>query len=496
MLLKSVRYLVLFSVFLFLPFLTKANFDFNPNCLKAYQYIFELKLNTAKQLIASEKKARPNNAIIPLLENYIDYFYLLTNESKSEFERLSANKDARLKQISSGDKNSPYYLYAQAEINLQWALIRSRYGSYYTASREINKASSLLKDNQKKFPDFLLNNKGIGLINVVMGVLPDGFMKSALSTLGIRGDVATGLNMLEKLAENLPRSTYEAFYEEVVFYYAFMLSDVAKSPSAYAKTMKYAARINNGSLLKSYMQAYVCARNGKNDEAIEILEGRPKGAIYQAFPYLDYLLGVVKLNKLDYKAENNFKAFLQLNKGDSYIKDAYWHLAWIDLLNNDTAGYSTFVNRVKSTGATYNDKDKQALNEANAPRPHATLLKARLLYDGGYLAKGHSLLSASKADEFKSVKDKTEYHYRIARINHDLGKFDTAVVHYQQAINYGKGLKYYYAARSALLMGKLYENKKNVPKAKAAYNVALSMKDHEYESSIKNDAKQGLKRLN
>jgi predicted negative regulator of RcsB-dependent stress response len=491
-----VRNAFLLLSFTLLPFIAQANFDFNANCLKAYQHIFELKLNTARQLIAAEKKSNPNNSIIPLLENYIDYFYLLTNESKAEFERLSANKDARLRQMANDDKNSPYYLYAQAEINLQWALVRSRYGSYYTASREINKANSLLKDNQKKFPGFHLNNKGLGLINVVMGALPDGFMKSALSTFGIRGDINTGLNMLERLAEGLPKSTYEPFYEEVIFYYAYLLSDVAKSPSAYAKTMKYSARISDNSLLKSYMQAYVCARNGKNDRAIEILESRPKGLAYQAFPYLDYLLGVAKLNKLDYKAEQNFKAFLQLNKGDSFIKDTYWHLAWIDLLNSDTAGYNSFTSKVRTTGGSYNDKDKQALNEANAPRPNVTLLKARLLYDGGYLIKANSLLAGNDANDFKTVKDKTEYYYRLARINDDLNNFDAALGYYQQAISHGKALKYYYAARSAVLMGKIYEQKKNSLKAKAAYNTAISMKNHEYENSIEGEAKMGLKRLN
>lgn len=486
------------SVILFiasLPLSAFANFDFNANCLKAYQHIFELKLATARQLIAAEKKARPQNAIIPLLENYADYFYLLTNESKSEFERLEENKAQRLAQISRDDKNSPYYLYAQAEINLQWALIRSRYGAYYAASKEINRANGLLKDNHKKFPGFHLNTKGLGVINVVMGALPDGFMKSALSTFGIKGDMQTGLNQLDKLAENLPKSTFEPFYEEIVFYYVYLLSDVAKSPSAYAKTMKYTARIADSSLLKSYMQAYVCARNGKNDQAIEILESRPKSNVYQSFPYLDYLLGLAKLNRLDPRSSVNFGQFLQANKGVNYIKDAYLHLAWVSLLNNDTADYHSFIARTKSAGNTYIEKDKQALNEANSPKPHLDLLKARLLYDGGYLSKAAEVLATSTPDDFKTTKDRTEYYYRLGRISDDLGKDDIALAHYQNAANTGKNLKYYFAAKSAVLMGKIYERKKNMTKAKACFNLAVSFRDHEYENSIENEAKQGLKRV-
>jgi len=487
--------LTLFLLFSLLPFAAAANFDFNANCIKAYQNIFELKLGAARALIAAEKKARPQNAIVPLLENYVDYFYLLTTESKTEFDRLEKNKSQRLDQISSDDKNSPYYLYAQAEINLQWALIRGRYGAYFTASREINKANSLLKDNQKKFPGFHLNMKGLGLINVVMGALPDGFMKSALSTFGIKGDVQAGLSQLDKLAENLPKSSYEPFYEEVVFYYAYILTDVAKSPQAYAKTMKYTARIADSSLLKAYMQAYASARNGKNEQAIAILEARPKGNAYQPFPYLDYLLGVARLNKLDVKSSVNFDQFLQSNKGVNYIKDTYLHLAWISLLKDDTADYAAFLSKVKNSGATYAEKDKQALNEANAAAPHLALLKARLLYDGGYLSRALDILAESKADDFKIAKDKIEYAYRLARINDDLGKQDAALTHYQTAFNIGKNQKYYFAAKSAVLMGNIYEKKKNVAKAKAYFNLAISLKDHEYKNSIENEAKQGLKRI-
>lgn len=477
------------------PLFALANFDFNANCLKAYQNIFELKLNTARQLIAAEKKIHPRNAIVPLLENYVDYFYLITTESKAEFERLESNKSGRLDQISSDDKNSPYYLYAQAEINLQWALIRSRYGAYFAAAREINKANGLLKDNQKKFPGFHLNLKGLGLINVVFGALPDGFMKSALSTLGVKGDVQTGLNQLDKLAENLPKSSYEPFYDEVVFYYAYILSDVAKSSQAYSKTMKYTARIPDSSLLKTYLQAYVCARNGRNEQAITILENRPKGSVYQSFAYLDYLLGVARLNKLDFGAVSSFNQFLQGNKGDSYVKDAYLHQAWISLLKNDTGNYQNLTYKVKNVGATYAEKDKQAINEANGPMPNTELLKARLLYDGGYLAKALAILTDIKPNELKSVKDRTELAYRLGRVNDDLGKDDAAISHYQSTINSGKGLKYYYAAKAAVLAGEIYEKRKDINKAKTYFNLAIAMKGHEFESSIENEAKQGLKRI-
>lgn len=481
--------------FLFFTTNTSANFDFNQNCVRAYQSIFQLKLNTARQLIAAEKKARPNNSIIPFLENYVDCYYLLTNESKSEFERLEANKSARLAQISADDKSSPYYLYTQAQINLQWALIRGRYGSYFTAAREINKANSQLTENSRKHPGFHPNSMGLGLINVVIGVLPDGILKSTLSTFGLKGNLQNGLNMLDRLAENLPKTTYEPFYEETIFNYAYVLSDVAKSSQAYAKTMKYTARIADSSLLKTYLRAYVCSRNGHTDEAIQILANRPTGASYQPFPYLDYLMGISKLNKMDLTAESSFEKFLQTNKGNNYIKDTYLHLGWIELFKGNEQGYSSYIAKAKSNGYTYHDRDKQAVNEANAPMPNKELLKARLYFDGGYFTKALELLNASNEEDFSSLKDKTEYYYRLGRVNEGLGKDDLALANFQNAINTGKNLKYYYAAKSAVEMGKIYTQNKNITKAKASFNTALSMKGHDQVNSIENEAKQGLKRV-
>ncbi|GGE58091.1 hypothetical protein EV200_103326 [Pedobacter psychrotolerans] len=492
---KTQRFTVLSALFIFHTTSLFANFDFNSNCLKAYKSIFELKLGNARAYISTEKKQHPNNAIIPLLENYVDYFTLLTSESKSDFDRLKGNKSARLDQISDDDKNSPYYLYAQAEINLQWALIRGRFGEYFNAAMEIKKANSLLQENRKKFPDFQLNFKGLGLINAVLGNLPDGALKTTLSTFGIKGNLQNGLDMFEKLADYLPKSSYDAFYDEVVFYYAYVLTDVAHSPLAYAKTMKYTKNIADTSLLKSYLQSYVCLKNAHNDEAIQILAKKPEGGIYQPFPYLDYLEGIAHLNKLDLNAGVYFNRFLQANKGVNWIKDANLHLAWIALLKGDKSAYNGYVNKAINNGYLYNDKDKQAKNEASAPAPPVDLLKTRLLFDGGYLIKALQILADKKTADYSSDKDRAEFNYRLGRIYDGLNKDDQALAAYQETINQGKGLKYYFAANAAMQMGKVYEGKKNVAKAREAFNTAISMKNHEYESSIESQAKAGLKRL-
>ncbi|SMC74311.1 tetratricopeptide repeat protein [Pedobacter nyackensis] len=486
-----------FALFLlFLPGSLFAKFDFNANCLKAYGLIFELKLNAARQIIAAEKRSNPKNSIVPLLENYADFFQLLCSDSKDEFERLKGHKNARLDQIEDDDAQSPYRLYAQAEINLQWALIRGRFGEQFNAAMEIKKANVYLQENTKKFPSFQLNAKGLGLINAVLGSLPDGLMKSTLSTFGIKGNVKTGLAMMQRLATGLPASSFEPFYEEVVFYYAFVLTDVTHSENAYAETTKYVSRISDTSLLKSYLKAYVCAKRGHNEEAITTLGAKPTGPQYQSFPYLDYLMGIARLNKLDMSAAAHFNKFLQSNKGVSYIKDSYLHLAWIELISGDGKGYNQNIAKVKGVGYAIHERDKQALQEVAAGVPNVGLLKARLLFDGGYYSKSMEILAGIKAEDLTAVKDKTEYYYRLGRNSDELGKWDAALENYQKAVNYGKGLKAYFSAKSALSMGKIYMMKKSYPQARTCFNTAINMKGHQYENSIESEARDSLKRMN
>jgi tetratricopeptide (TPR) repeat protein len=171
-------------------------------------------------------------------------------------------------------------------------------------------------------------------------------------------------------------------------------------------------------------------------------------------------------------------------------------LGWISLFKSDSSWFFSLLwVKLEITGYNYHERDKQAVNEANAPMPNPGLLKARLLFDGGYYTKALTSLSDDKADDFSSIKDKTEYNYRLGRINDALGKDDAALINYQNAIAVGKNLKYYYAAKAAVQMGKIYENKKNIAKAKSYFNVAINMSGHEQENSIENEAKQGLRRL-
>lgn len=490
-----VKKTLLVTVLLFsLTLQSKANFDFNSNCIKAYQAIFDLRLSDAKALIQNEKKQNPNNGITILLDNYVDYFTLLASENKADYERLKNLKASRLSALEKQDKNSPYYLFTQAEINLQWGMLKSRFQDYFSSGMDIKKADNLLTENIAKYPSFLPNKKSAGLIDVIFGSIPSN-LKGLFSTLGIKGSASTGIRTLESLTNTLPRSSYKFYTDEVVFFLCYIETDLVHNKANYNKIMGFTASMDNSSLLKSYLQGYVSARSAKNDNAIEYLQKRPKGSEYLNFPVLNYHLGNAKLNRGDADANIYLINFLKEYKGINYIKDAYLKLAYYFYLKGDNAKYNTFLKMVKTHGSLYDEKDKQALREANDSAPNMDLLKARLYFDGGYYPKALAELAGKDAGDFKLKRDQIEFYYRLGRIYDESGRDSDAVVNYQKAINTGKTTSYYYAANAALSIGSIYEKKNDKAKAAAFYKQAIAMKDHEYENSIETKAKDGLKRM-
>nr|WP_294896517.1 tetratricopeptide repeat protein [uncultured Pedobacter sp.] len=474
--------------------ITKANFEFNSNCINAYNAIFDLRIKDATILIQREKAQNPQNAIPVLLDNYVDFFTLLSSENKADYERLKSRRDSRLSFLSKQDKNSPYYLFAQAEIYLQWGLLKSRFQDFMSSGFDVKKADNLLSDNERKYPSFLPNKKSAGLIDVILGSIPSN-MKGIASTFGFSGNANNGIKTLEGLMTSLPKSTYSFYSDEVVFFLCYIETDLLQNKANYNKTIAYTNTMNSQSLLKSYLQGYVASRDAHNDSAIAYLMRRPKGPNYMEFPKLNYLMGTAKLNRMDSDANVYLINYLKEYKGINFVKDGYLKLAYYYFLRGDMNRYNAFLKMVKTQGDLYDEKDKQALKEANDPAPDINLLKARFQFDGGYFSQALNTLAGKDIADFKSKRDQIEFYYRLGRIYDELSRDNEAIAYYQQAINMGKQTSYYFASNAALCIGHIYENKHDKARAVSFYKQAIAMKDHEYENSIESKAKEGLKRL-
>ena len=497
-----IKRIILLFLISFSCFSSWASFSFNENCKKAYERIISLRLDEGQEILKTEKSVNPSNLIPYYLENYIDFLKVIISEDRTLFNSLKQNKDTRISKMEESEEESPYANYCIAEINLQWAFTRMKFKEYITAASEINKAYKLLKENEKKYPGFIANLKGLGLLHALIGIIPDDY-KWAVNLIGITGTIKQGVTELSAvLATALKNPEYDYLKTESFFFLTFIQLNLQKNKEEAIKLGKYLESPVYKALVKTnplliYAAANIAIRTGSNDKAIEILLSRPTGKEYYPFYYLDFLTGASKLNRMDYDSYKYLYSFLLNFKGQNYIKAAYQKLAWYYLINNNADKYKEKMAYLLTQGNTLADEDSQAQAEAKSNTvPNVRLLKARILFDGGYYQKAMNLLLEKKPSEFcVSTKDFLEYTYRLGRIYHEWGFVSKAISFYESTVKNGSSLTYYFAANSALHLGLIYENLGNKEKAIYYYTLATGMKNTEYKTSINQKAKAGLNRL-
>ena len=465
----------------------------NERMKQSYTCIINLEFEAANKLLQIEQIEYPDNAILFLHHNYIDFLTILIGEEEDFFTTTKAFKSARIDFIKDGDDSSPYYLYAQAEVHLQWAFARLKFEEYLTASYEIQKAYSLLEKNQEKFPDFKLNVKGLGLLHTLVGAIPEKY-QWVLNLVGMDGGVELGLSELKSLLKD---DEMEMYHSEVLFLTTFLQLHMTNDEIAYKQLLDDIGSEYSHNYLLNFAAARLSHALGENDLCIKVLENRPAAEGKYPFHYLDYLQGMSYLYTLDYdKSKIYFNQFLNNFKGNNYIKSAYHKLSWIAFLQEKNDEKMSYLKKIKSEGRAIIDEDKVALKEAdknhfNSPK----LLRARLLYDGGYYEKAHlELTSENKLLDYAGFFD--EYYYRLARIESKLKYLDAQVIiQYQKAIGLGKKSTNYYAPMSALQIGLIFEKQNKLNQAKIYFEKCLSLSDFDYERGIHQKAKVGLVRV-
>jgi len=462
----------------------------NENMQQSYSYIMNLELDSAKKLLANEKSQNSTNGFIVLHQNYIDFLTIIIGEEKIYFDNSIQQKEVRMELLESKNQDSPYYLYSQAEIHLQWAFSRLKFDQYSTAAYEFIKAYNLLEENQKIFPDFTLNKKGLGLIHALLSAVPEHF-HWILNLAGLEGGVALGLSELDEVLNDKNFKIYE---NEVLFLLSFLQINLNEND---ATSQQYLDRIGDGykeNILLNFTAARLSHNLGENELTLKILADKPSSLSAFPFHYLNYLHGMSYLYQLNYEnAKHQFEVFLGDFNGINYIKSAYHKLAWISFLQEEDDNY---FEKVITEGNTSIDEDKVALKDANKNYiTHSILLKTRLLYDGGYYEKALLELSAVKIiKDYIGIYD--EYWYRLARIKSKLDYDDKEIIeHFQLSIDQVKNSSNYYAPMSALQIALIYEKQNEMDKAAIYFEKCLSMSDFDYERGIHQKAKTGLVRI-
>lgn len=485
--------LLIYIIVIFTSRLSAAEFVLSRELLESYRAIIALDLPGARTSLETDRVSNPQNGFHPLIENYADFLSILIDGEKNTYTNALQARSIRLGRLKLADQSSPYFHYCLGEFYLQWALMRFKSGDTFSAGMDLRSAFHHFERNSSRFPSFILNGKGMGVLHALAGAVPDNY-KWLAKIAGISGTLHQGIAELQTLESRLRvHPQLQVFRTEVLFYILF----IQRNSDLELITDLPAASLLKDQLLLRVARAMLYQKNQNSRGVLTLLKDFPplKGL---NFCYIDYMRGEASLNLQDYNAaEVYLNQFLSCNTGDYYRKAALRKLAWIDLLKGSRDNYLKRMYLVKGVVRAPTEDDKQADEEAQNGVPDPLLLEARILFDGGSFERVITMLSTHRtryADS--SLVRRVELDYRLARAWHKTGNHQKAAIVYEKVMNEGRNLKEYFAASSAYQMGLIEQKAGNIPKAIAFFKNVSGFPGHPYKNSLDAKAKAAIRSLN
>ncbi|MBL7717412.1 MAG: hypothetical protein JNL72_01145 [Flavipsychrobacter sp.] len=469
-------------------------YDYNDHCRQAYESYMSLHLSDGKARIQEALRDNPNNLMAVYVSDYEDCLLLLLNGNKADYNLKKGNFDERLEQLNKGNDTDPWYRLSKAGVYLHWALVHLRFGDNMKAAFQFRKSFALLKENKSRFPNFDYNNIYLGLEQSVAGAIPDKF-KWLASMFGIKGDVKKGSALITRFLND---HTYDDLFQyEAALYSVYLrLYFLYQQKEVWAfmnNNQQYPAQSN---LLLSFVKANIALNTRKADVALQTLKGVQNDPYCNVFPMVQYELGSAYYYHADAQCIPYFQQFVARYKGNMFVKDAWQKMALMHYLQRNPKEAGNCRAKIAQQGNTIADVDMQAQRFSQSKEwPNYTLLYVHLLIDGGFHKMALDKLKQYKESDFPDAADKLEYNFRLARIYDEMDDDKTAVKLYQHTINTGKNRKEHFAARSALQMALIYERVGMKEEAIKRFKECLSIRDHDFQAAIDQQAKAGLNRL-
>ncbi|MFA5417389.1 MAG: hypothetical protein WC341_02925 [Bacteroidales bacterium] len=463
---------------------------FTPAVANAYELVLSLRFDEAKKSIESSRKNDPENELYNYLDNYMAFLSTFISENEEVHSLQLEHQSDHLQVFEEMDDRNPFKNYLIANVNLQSAVARLKFGEYFNAALEFNRAYKKINQNSNDFPEFFPNLITLGVVHAMLGVVPENY-QWLLGIVNMSGTVDQGRGELYH-ALRACRTTpgFEVLENEIRFYLSFININLYNQGIPDDNL----SHPDNNNLLLKYLSINILMKEGKNDQALAVFSEINDTIRYYPFYYMNYLKGECHLRKGNYRqADENYQFFITNFRGKNYLKDAKRKQAWCRLLQGSVESYLQTLSEIKGIGYVEVGIDKEAENEAeNGLVPDTTLLKSRLLFDGGYYDEATAQLNNTQN---LNQAEEVEKQYRMARIAHKTGEIAKARTEYSKTIEMGRNMDLYYAANSALLLGNIFENEGNKEKAVEMYRLCLSLDFTTYRNSIRGLAKQHLSAL-
>jgi TolA-binding protein len=480
--------LIAYPFFILYPI--KKSIAQSQNFASAYEQVLSLDFERNRESLIQQNITGFPHANI-YLQNLNDVLELVFTEDEKRYSALKDKESERLDLLDDLTNDSPYIDFIRAEIKLQWAFVRLKFGHTWSGVWSLRRAYKTIEDNIEEHPEFKLNYKTLGLLHVIFGAVPD-HQQWVLSILGLEGDVALGLKEIEdiKNADNL-------FNTELSLISSLIESYLLEDHKAALNRLDTDSS-EEKSLAEAYITSLILMKSHEAKKSAVILK-RALGQHQTNLFLFNYLLGEAQFQGGDYlNAQQNYNAFLNGFQGSGQKKDAMMKLAMCDLfLKNDSNLFEKTWLKAADTKSSEAEADKNAEKILSTkPLPNFDLLRIRFAIDGGYYAFADSLITRVEISKIKPY-EVFELEYRKARSAHLQGNFSLALDQYYKVISSADKLpETYFVPNSYLQIGYLKLEQGDRAQARMYFNKVLEFKDHPYKNSLDSKAKIAIEAIN
>ena len=464
-----------------------------PSLAKAYDELLKLKVSSSRALLrkaAADKDA--DKAAALLIANYNDFLELCVEQDQNRYDQLIAAQETRLDMIRDISEGDVWTDYAAAEVRMQLAMSKLLFGNHLSAAWDFQKAYLQYKANSMRWPHFLPNKKNLGVLQVMIGSVPDQY-QWFLQIIGLAGSVREGMANL-----NAAATQPNPFRAEAKLLHAILLHSVRQENATQSiALLTDLAKAQPDNLLFRFTAMHLLKKTNQGEAALKLYEERLFGQPYLSFPFLHHMAADLYLYRGNYaKSEAENTVFLQQHKGKHYLKSAHYKLYMACLLGNRATQAKWHFNQISQVGIAETEEDKYAASYAETKeQPVIPLLRARLHADGGYYKDALQDLEQLPLSSATPLPVRAELLYRKARVYHGLNELQLAESFYKQTIAVAASTELYYAPNAALQLGYIYLQAKQPEKAKAYFQQAIRYKGHAYKNSIDAKAKLALASL-
>lgn len=485
---KAVATVCFFLFFAIQSYALDNLWQFDPALERIYKLILSLQIDQAKTELSQLKSANEFHKIY--LESLLGTADILITEDEKRFNKINETIKTRVEKLSNMPETAET-LFLQAELNLQRGFNLLNLGQELHAVLAIRQAYQATQSCLKKYPTFIPIKKTHGVIQVMVGAVPDKY-QWFMSLLGMKGSVRVGQKQLEDLRTSNSSLSLEA---SILFYSikGFLNQRFEEAAIGFQECRQK----DPGSRLLLFLSINMLVKDSQSDAAYKLILELDKHPDGLPMVYVEYLRGEVLVQKGEYiHAIQAYQKFLKGYESQSFKKDSYYKISLCYYLMGDMVNANKNFETARSTGKTTSDPDRfAAAMLADNVFPNKKILRIRFYTDGGYYKEARETIQTVTPSDLVNPKDATEFYYRKGRLAHKTQDFPTAKTYYIQTIEKTGDSPWYFAPNAALQLGYISQAQGDLASAKKYFEKAISYKRHVYKSGIDSKAKFALDQL-